>query len=1326
MSTLPKRPTRPTAGATKRINFSRNRKTRNIGQIPSQNVPNTPSLTGNNNSNPLDGIPSQFVGKFTNMPEANTINESGVSNTIANDSSYSTYFDASEEFEGSISISDIRKMRDQLPLYEVERIQFGVLSEKMKSLIAVARVENSNSSGSGSINDPRFGVVPGNSVCSTCNLSLDTCPGHFGFIDISKYPIYHPLFIKDIVDVLSSVCASCGKLLITEDNIIRNKYNYIEGHSRIKEIAEYIKKHKPCCRGRFDIEKGTKKPFISSIGGIKEAETIACEINPIYKTGAEDEKKGVIRIDTHRKSTIKEKDILKEKKKIDSSVKVSQKVHLSNNLHPNEAFKILNMITDEDAQLLGFSEGTHPRDLITKSILTIPPAYRGASLVSPGAFTVDKLGPVYLDMLKKIYQAPPKSKNGRRTGVMTPEEIRVFLYTKYSDLLFYKVKDGTSGMRAYKGIFTKINGKEGILRQLALGKRVDYTGRTVIGPNPFLTVEEVGVPRIWRSFLTVPRVARAYNVKALIELLRVGHVSSILHGGGLKKGRITRIDDHNKDTVFVHFGDTLHCWLRDGDYITLNRQPSLHKQNLMGHKVKLVESLNLQLNPIYTSPYNADFDGDEMNVHAPQTVEARAEVEMLMSLKNCFMNEQSNSPMIGLIMSDITGVYLLTSQFHDIDMATWFSCDQLIQDRDQLLTIDQRLAIHGISNFSGNALFSKLLPADFNYTKNNVSIRNGVLIKGEVTKGIISASGGSIVQVLRNDYGNDRTGRFLTDSSRVINRWFSTYGFSIGLESCSHTNPEISDLKEEQMALIRLLVQKMGDKLEDPDEESKRQEEVVTSLSGATNKALNMMEKTFGKYNRLAQMILSGSKGSTFNSSQIAIMLGMQYSGGEIIKDSLTNQSRTHPTFEPHDPDPSARGFVINSFSEGLTPAQAFFHGMGTRVNIMDTALATGNVGSLSRTLQVALADYYIAYDGSVINSEGQILEFIYGEEGMDPGKLEEIKVENEKIPFFIDIKRIIERLNDKHGYYEMEPLSYAVPEDILSILTGPTEEDVGYTSPSSLYQIRNTLIMESGKELLSELIRAYYDIDEQVLESILATDEVVDTDFYGQLYSEIDMSTAFDKYRDETVEGSQTLYSKVEDNIVIDTDSDDKYVHVGKKYSGNDFATEFLFEAGFDEDNIYYVLDDPKEDKGKGKGKDKDSDNMDRTHRISENGKLPFDDDDVTLMTWIDTLNNVDNIDGTMKEISRVMKDEGHVVVREYEIENDLDRLLSDIEQMLLLNLNQKYNIDSASAYVGSYKGKDEWSKLFDGHGFERINDGIIRTEHGITHIYGVYQYKK
>ena len=1248
-----------------------------IGQGPrlgtSLNTLRRPTISLNN-----------MVGNSKSTPMT-TQNKSNISSQFNSLPTTSDIYTFTENKIDKPTKTDIFTMRDELHDLVSNYVSFGVISEKDKINIAVAVIDNPNSYGEKSINDPQFGVVPPNVYCDKCNLDLEACPGHYGRIIFSS-KIFHPIFIKDIKYVLTCVC-SCGTLLLSEEQIKNQGFYSLHGYKRLRAMAEYLDKPgKFTCPGK---KKYLRDIIKQNIGGISilEQDITQCKQNPKFETKGDDEKNGII------------KDI------ISASGQGRKREHADRGINPDQVLKIFNDISDEDSRLLGFDSDTHPRDLIVSSILTVPPAYRGASLVTPGTQIVDKLASVYNKILK-INLGTMKNNSNMN---MTPEDKRLELYKEYTKLLTNTIDDKKSSRTQFKGILTQFVSKKGILRLLALAKRVDYTARSVIGPNPFLSIHQVGIPRTWRLYLTVPTKVTSYNRRSIIKLCQDGQVTYKVGGESNKKYRGLRvqINDKNRNSMHFNIDDTIGRWLREGDYVTLNRQPSLHKQNIMGMEVVFVDTLNIQLNPSYTSPYNADFDGDEMNIHIPQTVEARAELELSMALKHCIMNEQSNAPMIGLIMSDITGSYILTSEDLDIDTDTWYSCQSFLQDTDQLIDLDQRLANYGVRRNSGRALFSMLLPSNFQYIKGDVVIRNGILTKGIITKSIIGKSKGSIIHVLNNDYGADRTTRFLTDSSRVINRWFSTYGFSIGLESCTHTDPQISDLKEEQLALMKLMVMQIGTKLEDPIEEEKRKREVIALLNRPSDMSMKLMKETFGPYNALARMIFSGSKGSVFNASQIAIMLGMQYSGGEPIKQTLTNQTRTLPNFEPNDIDPVSRGFVIHSFSEGMTPTELFFHSIGTRDNIIDTALKTADVGELSRSITMALADIMVEQDGSVRNAVDEIVQFVYGEDGFDPGKLEEVRIGDESVPFFINITRTIKSLNEQYGYVEFQKSQ--IPQYILEEMKLKKEEDESlYVTPSSGYQIRNILDYENenitNDQSRTRLIKYLHNKYKISLNDI---NDLLDSYQNDELFY-LNLKNLITDYKVNDLVLVKEYLKLFKDNVDSEYNEDDKYLD----YSDGNFNKFFGSRLGFssDDDNMYKLVDE------------NENEELPFNRKIQEDGTLPFNGEQFNLITNIDKMNHMRNIELYVKELNRITKSGGYLMIREYNNITELDHLMFDLDNMIRLKLDNKYNPDNINLYVGMYKSKHEWSELLNNEGFTMITDGLLTNDNELNQFYGLY----
>jgi DNA-directed RNA polymerase II subunit RPB1 len=213
--------------------------------------------------------------------------------------------------------------------------------------------------------------------------------------------------------------------------------------------------------------------------------------------------------------------------------------------------------------------------------------------------------------------------------------------------------------RPVKSIRARLKGKEGRLRGNLMGKRVDFSARTVITGDPNLSLDEVGVPRSIARVLTYPETVTPYNIQKLHQLVRNGpneHPGAkyVIRDGG------ERIDlRHHKRAgeISLQYGWKVERHIIDGDYIIFNRQPSLHKESMMGHRVRVMPYSTFRLNLSVTSPYNADFDGDEMNLHVPQSEETRAEVSQLCMVPLNIVSPQRNSPLMGIVQDSLCGIY---------------------------------------------------------------------------------------------------------------------------------------------------------------------------------------------------------------------------------------------------------------------------------------------------------------------------------------------------------------------------------------------------------------------------------------------------------------------------------------------------------------------------------------------------------------------------------------------------------------------------------------------------------------------------------------------
>lgn len=469
---------------------------------------------------------------------------------IAADSSTGIPISAKEK--DIISGKSLAKRRE-LPKLEITDISYIMMSHEELEKIAVFEVKNKDDSGIGSINDPRGGVVDRNSSCYTCQKDHLECPGHLGIINLNEH-IIHPMVRKEVVYVLTSVCSSCGGLLLPIDTIREKKILNLSGTARLKELAKASEKI-PCRRN------------------VVEEGVAPCIPNPIYKV---------------------------DKDKIFYTH--DAKSRKMNTMSVNDIFNILNSITPEDAKIMGFEGDAHPRRFIMKSLAVIPLCAR-APIFQEGEIWQDDLTRMYQDIVRNNNELDPKLqiKEAERQKYIDGLVFSIEHMLNNSDNKYTQLKK-----KPYQSLQQRIQGKEGIVRGNIMGKRVDFSARTVIGPDPTLKFGQIRVPQVMAPYLTQHEIVSPNNQRKLQDLLRNGKVTYITPFAGRMAGRRFKVNEKSKDEYILELGDEVDRHLMNGDYIVFNRQPTLHKQGIMGYEVVLEKALTIGLHLGYTRQHNAD------------------------------------------------------------------------------------------------------------------------------------------------------------------------------------------------------------------------------------------------------------------------------------------------------------------------------------------------------------------------------------------------------------------------------------------------------------------------------------------------------------------------------------------------------------------------------------------------------------------------------------------------------------------------------------------------------------------------------------------------
>ena len=552
--------------------------------------------------------------------------------------------------------------------------------------------------------------------------------------------------------------------------------------------------------------------------------------------------------------------------------------------------------------------------------------------------------------------------------------------------------------RPVKSIRARLKGKEGRLRGNLMGKRVDFSARTVITGDPNLSLDEVGVPRSIARTLTYPETVTPYNISKLHQLVQNGPNE---HPGAkyVIRSDGTRIDlRHHKraGAISLEYGWKVERHIVDGDFIIFNRQPSLHKESMMGHRVKVMPYSTFRLNLSVTSPYNADFDGDEMNLHVPQTEETRAEVMQLCMVPLNIVSPQRNGPLMGIVQDTLAGVYkmcrrdVFITKEHLMNILLW------VPDWDGV--IPQPAIVKPRPRWTGKQVISMVIPKVVNLHMANdaredsplnddgLLVHEGDLMFGLLTKKNVGATGGGIIHIIFNEQGPEAAMAFFNGCQRVVNYWLLHNGFSIGIGDTIPDKGTIAKIEEaisvQKDEVAELTAKATANELESLPGMNVREtfeSQVSKALNTARDKAGTKTEESLKDLNNAVQMARSGSKGSTINISQMTALVGQQSVEGKRIPFGF--KYRTLPHFTKDDYSPESRGFVENSYLRGLTPTEFFFHAMAGREGLIDTAVKTAETGYIQRRLVKALEDVMSKYDGTVRNSLGDIVQFVYGDD---------------------------------------------------------------------------------------------------------------------------------------------------------------------------------------------------------------------------------------------------------------------------------------------------------------------------------------------------------
>ena len=888
------------------------------------------------------------------------------------------------------------------PSSEIEPIvgiQFGIFSPEEIERRSVVEITNAgtfdgNEPRIGGLFDPRMGVLDNGKTCRSCGQTNHNCPGHFGHYKLAR-PVYFIQFFPMILNVMDCVCIRCSKLLI--DKNVHKSLLKKRGESRWKAVLALCKNITRCGQ---DIEDGC---------GARQPDRFVRE--------------AISRI-------------VAEWDNIDNA-DVESKVKQRQILECEYVLRLFRRITDEDVDFMGLNRYWCRPDWMICSVMPIPPPQVRPSVIQDNnQRSEDDLTHKLFEIIQTNNNLQDKINNNANKSLIDDQYavLQYHVATLVDNQIPGVAPSAQRSGRPLKSIQQRLGSKEGRIRYNIQGKRVEFSGRSVITPDPNISIEEIGVPIKIAMNLTVPERVTKFNRSTLYKLIQNGAdnypgAKTIVR----KDGRTVSLKHVNTKEIVLNLGDTVNRHLMDGDPILFNRQPTLHRMSMMGHKVKVLPYNTFRLNVSVTAPYNADFDGDEMNAHIPQSYEASIELGEIAAVPKQIITPRHAKPVIGIVQDSCIGSYRLTQP--NVRLTRREFMNMMMWNKHFTGKLPDSYKHGQVERYSGQQVISQILPPinmemgnsrynDEKIPDNLVKIKEGIISQGVFDKDVFSKPSKGIIHTIFKDYGPAETVHFLDCMQNTVEQFLIYNGFSVGIsdliaDEVTKRNMD-SKIRAKKIEVENIILQlHLGLFTNNTGKSNKEEFEnrVNTALNNARDQAGDVGLKSLAAENRLVSMVRAGSKGGTLNIAQMLACLGQQNPEGKRIPLGFTD--RTLPHYKKYDDSAEARGFVESSFIRGLSPQEFFFHAMSGREGLIDTAVKTADTGYIQRQLVKAMEDCVTQNDGSVRDTKMNIVQFHYGEDGTNAtmlesqslglGKLSENDIKKEYGMIDLDISKVLD-----------------------------------------------------------------------------------------------------------------------------------------------------------------------------------------------------------------------------------------------------------------------------------------------------------------------------
>uniref|UniRef100_A0A0E0Q035 DNA-directed RNA polymerase subunit n=1 Tax=Oryza rufipogon TaxID=4529 RepID=A0A0E0Q035_ORYRU len=1068
-------------------------------------------------------------------------------------------------------MADVRP--DEAASEEVNSIHFSFYNDdeikriSVKQITKSDRVDAKNCPVPGGLLDPAMGPTNDTDTCKSCGQQSIRCPGHFGHIELAK-PLFNPLLFMSLKNLLQVTCFHCHKFRLNKEQVDRYT-NELEllvrgdiAHAKNLEdlggkVLSKEDDETEATSGDKSARSERENKTWTSIQ-LKEALSIFSKLmKKRQKKCAHCEKKNPIiknpiygwLIKDTTSSSVRANAIANAKLSGDGHVNDSRETGVSGldeeltspgTLSRRSTNETRRISDDTIKEMVASSGKKHL--LTTENTLSVSEKRRGYEmfflknlLVAPNRFrpSISSSLGIMEHPQNVLLSKVQESNLALQQSIAASNHMEVL--RRWMDLQrnVNVLYDSTKNEKNANGIRQLLEKKEGILRQKMMGKRVNYACRSVISPDPYLAVNEIGIPPVFATRLTYPEKVTPWNARKLQEAINNG---ADIHPGAThyrdnnnmyklqaappKRRAIAKmlpasrgsISQPGKDPKCEFESKVVYRHLQDGDVVLVNRQPTLHKPSMMAHVVRVLPGeKTIRMHYANCSTYNADFDGDEMNVHFPQDEISRAEAINIVDANKQYIGPRSGDAVRGLIQDHIIGAVLLTKldtflsreEYNQLVYGSVLSSTRrsgqfgkkisIIMDDDalepvppaiwkpkplwtgkQVITTILNHVTKGRPPFTvekkGRIEKEYLIPEErngdkvktINPSEQVLYVHDNELIKGMIDKAQFGNYG--IVHTVHELYGPETAGVLLSSFSRLFTMVLQLHGFTCGVDDLllsqesDMTREEILGKSEKHSKIVHInftrpkkddkaeakaedIRPKEGDEAEDTrpkegdeaedtrpkedheaednsthpkedheaegddEDQMKLQMEVEKiirrngesatvildrNMSSELNTLTSKVNKKVFPYglrkpfpgNCLSLMTQTGAKGGLVNMTQISSLLGQQELEGKRVPRMISG--KTLPCFPPWDTSSRAGGFIGDRFLTGLRPQEYYFHCMAGREGLVDTAVKTSRSGYLQRCLIKSLESLKVSYDHTVRDVDGSIIQFCYGEDGVD------------------------------------------------------------------------------------------------------------------------------------------------------------------------------------------------------------------------------------------------------------------------------------------------------------------------------------------------------